>query len=817
MDYAFLKQKGIALLQELSGKVWTDYNAHDPGVTILEQLCYAITDIAYRIHFHIEDFIAPEAAGDAAGQLKHFFAPAEIYPVSPLTILDFRKLVLDTEGVLNCRIKALHARQAVKGGYRVLIDVEEKISGSAAKVAALRREVLHKLYRHRNLGEDFFEVTVLEAQALRIQARVEVGLVANPEEVLARIYHRLQHQVSPGVKFYSFQEMRHKKFSTDEIYEGPLLRNGFIPDQELAASNIPNKIYTVNLIEAITSIREVINIHHFSAATDRAPLPEKEYFIRKDKGKALKLVFDCEAPGIVLVHQNQEVKINPDRLKRRLRELQIKHTRKRPFYQQARQAAPAARPPMAFRYHSIQHHFPLNYGIGADGLPKSVGPLRQAQARQLKGYLLFFEQLLANYLAQLGGVKYLFALNQAPAKTYFTQYPADVPAIADLLNPQHQAAAARRPNQFIDVLARRFNLRWREFLASTGLEMPHKLEQITEDRSTYENRSNKLADHLLARFNEDFSDYAFFSKHFWKDKAAAITRDHKINFLKDYAGLGQDRSRGYNLADAGFDRSSNVSGLERLLGYKLGIRDVSRRPLAGNLRTRIGHTRGAQLLPDLFFRHLEQSRTQRAWAEQAVAFHALEPIRKEAIIRWGMHPANYDIHQDQQGRMRIRLYTDEDKAGAVDVLLAADPWHSREQAAQAIRDIAAFFTELNAASEGMHLVEHILLRPADTLQDTVDYYSFRITLALPSWPARFQDQAFKNLLYKTLVEVAPAHLFINVLWLDLGAMEAFERLFRQWLEWRATEAPGSSRLRAASDRLFQFILDHGPGIGAPPL
>ena len=48
LDFNGLKRKGLKLLQKLSGKAWTDYNLHDPGVTILEVLCYALTDLVYR-------------------------------------------------------------------------------------------------------------------------------------------------------------------------------------------------------------------------------------------------------------------------------------------------------------------------------------------------------------------------------------------------------------------------------------------------------------------------------------------------------------------------------------------------------------------------------------------------------------------------------------------------------------------------------------------------------------------------------------------------------------------------------------------------
>jgi hypothetical protein len=51
LDFDALRKAGIAMLQELCGEKWTDYNLHDPGVTILEQLCYGITDLAYRSEF----------------------------------------------------------------------------------------------------------------------------------------------------------------------------------------------------------------------------------------------------------------------------------------------------------------------------------------------------------------------------------------------------------------------------------------------------------------------------------------------------------------------------------------------------------------------------------------------------------------------------------------------------------------------------------------------------------------------------------------------------------------------------------------------
>ena len=57
LNYDFLREEGISLVQKYSGSKWTDYNYHDPGVTILEQLCYALTDLGYRANFRIEDLL----------------------------------------------------------------------------------------------------------------------------------------------------------------------------------------------------------------------------------------------------------------------------------------------------------------------------------------------------------------------------------------------------------------------------------------------------------------------------------------------------------------------------------------------------------------------------------------------------------------------------------------------------------------------------------------------------------------------------------------------------------------------------------------
>jgi uncharacterized protein YegP (UPF0339 family) len=102
-------------------------------------------------------------------------------------------------------------------------------------------------------------------------------------------------------------------------------------------------------------------------------------------------------------------------------------------------------------YSSIQHQFPVVYGLSkygvddklVDGLVLGSRKERHAQVHQLKAYLLFFEQLLANYLSQLAHVGDLFSLDEELRKSYFYQSlahhpprPTEPQKIADVLVQQ---------------------------------------------------------------------------------------------------------------------------------------------------------------------------------------------------------------------------------------------------------------------------------------------------------------------------------------------------------------------------------------------
>jgi hypothetical protein len=85
MNYDLLRKEGLDYLQKVVGKIWTDYNTHDPGLTILEELCYAITDLGYRTNLDIKDLLAVNENDDTAKDLNNFFTAREILTNAPFT------------------------------------------------------------------------------------------------------------------------------------------------------------------------------------------------------------------------------------------------------------------------------------------------------------------------------------------------------------------------------------------------------------------------------------------------------------------------------------------------------------------------------------------------------------------------------------------------------------------------------------------------------------------------------------------------------------------------------------------------------------
>ncbi|WP_312078180.1 hypothetical protein [Chryseobacterium sp.] len=122
-DFQFLLQTGREYIEKLGSKFWTDYNPHDPGITILEVLSYAVTELGYRADFNIQNLLTNK---DGLIDNKTFFTASEIYTNAPVTLNDYRKLLIDTENISNAWLIATK-KATDSNGYFLPNDSEGKL------------------------------------------------------------------------------------------------------------------------------------------------------------------------------------------------------------------------------------------------------------------------------------------------------------------------------------------------------------------------------------------------------------------------------------------------------------------------------------------------------------------------------------------------------------------------------------------------------------------------------------------------------------------------------------------------------------------
>lgn len=577
-DFASLRQEGLRQLERLAGPGWTDFNAHDPGITILEQVCYALTDLAYRNGHALPDLLA--GTDDSPG--ASIPTPAEILPTQPVTALDLRKVVIDVPGVKNAWIEVIDTpaasfdaqtrelRVAAPRGDRstaaslspnvsevsvrglLAVRIEKPDPFVFPDLGNIGAEVARRLHACRGLGQDFVAIEVLNQQSIRLGATIEVGDVDDAAALLAAIYQRIATTLSPPVAFHTLDDMLARGRRVDEIFEGPLLAHGFIDNDELAQAGRQRSLRISDLIQTVMSTPGVLAVKNiqFLVGDGDTLTPSKEWLRLIDADKTP--WFDIKRSRIVLEKNRLQV---DDGVKDSAIDL----------YRQAMRAAgpaltaaatrdlppPPGRDRQVARYHSVLELFPAVYGIGPAGLPDSATPERKALARQLKGYLMFYDQLLANQFAQLANVARLFSFHEDSTDSYFAQPVSDdgtlgLESLRKSAPDEHRARLQRLvedPSQSVDKAGAR--------------------------------RRNRFLDHLLARVGEQFRDYALMQAG--ADAAPGTTRDEQLArdkraFLRDCARSGRARGTAFNyLEPAGSD---NLSGLELVLRRKLGVHDA---------------------------------------------------------------------------------------------------------------------------------------------------------------------------------------------------------------------------------------------------
>lgn len=792
LDFDFLRKKGIEYIEALGSGLWTDYNAHDPGITTLEVLCYAITDLGARLSLPLENILAEE--NNPSFLNEQFLTAENALPIKPVTALDYRKLFIDIEGVKNAWLKK-HEKKVyanckenklsykpfeiqekykkefiLNGLYDVLVELDAldlEIFNTEAKqnkeIKRLKEEVRTVYHANRNLCEDIIGVDEVENHPVAVCAIVELKPEADEDKVQAQILYTIDEYLSPSLRFYSLKQMLAKGYATDEIFNGPLLNNGFIDTSELKKTELRKEVRLTDLIDLIQKIEGVdvirdITINNCDGKTET----KKIWNLCVPAGKKPKR---CDKSSFSYYKGFLPLNINKNAVEEYLQVIydEIEANILDIASQKKSLELPFGSYSDVGNYSTIQNDFPEVYGVSELGVKITATVADRAKVKQLKAYLLFFDQIFASYFAHLKNVKDIFSINGELDKSYFTQMVNNVKDLSELVSANYSSDENITDILFSDL----------------------------DDKIL---RRNKMLDHLLTRFAESFSEYAFLMKQLYGSNTDAAVIKTKERFLQNYGMMGCERPLSFNYyeqEDADLWDTGNVSAFQKRIALLSGNPNYFRRNFSDD-PLEIYEEIDTDGIIEYRFRF--RSKNKEILSSSSKHYHNLASLYKEIldVKNYGRFAENYEIKVNRAGKFYFNLTNPKisDTTNENHVIARKISSYTTQSAAEtAITKTVEFVNTLDF-NEGMYVIEHILLRP-DVTNDTapentflpictdncegcegIDPYSFRVSILLPGWTERYSNVDFRRFLEDLIQKELPAHILAKICW--IGYPKSFE-------------------------------------------
>ncbi|MZI92914.1 hypothetical protein F9817_06855 [Vibrio sp. CAIM 722] len=741
-SFEHLYQLGLTYIQQLSGQIWTDYNPHDPGMTILEQVCYAITDLIYRCEFSVTDYLCDER-GNIDYPAHGLALAQEILPAYPQQLADYEHWLLNKLPQLDNVWLRWNANTPSLGIYTINAQLNHFYALSQPNKTATngipdkRQSAINDIYREfhqvRALGEDLAAVQLTGQHPLTLHATFYINdEITNVTELVANIYHQVKLWLETTTKT-----------TTADVIKETLL--------------------------AEESIQR-IDAFQFIQYSDDAGQDTPAYITEIAPFSYLKLPDSSASLGIEIIQHQHPIEIDYSDLTIQIEQLQ--HQRRA---SQVTSTSLAALPKGHYvdfsQYESIQTLFPRNYHL-APGTPNRYDAQQQGQRYQLRGYLLLFDQFMANFCQDIEALDSLFSLSLEPQATY------------------HQHVL--QPDEFYNIDQH------------YPKEATTRLEQLRARFDNYPERKNRLFDYLLGLYSERFPDelHRQFNPYFSAQELERQLLKYKQAFLLNITTMTNQRSLGDNLFNA-----DHQGGYRQRLALLLGLYPHSTPTVTNNqslieaalnimpsdtyYQSDIGKDM-VILLPEDMTAYLQPltdniveeniSSSQRAYLRETLPLLSAQTLPEE-LLQYGIDNRRYRLLYDEQENDYQLLFCIDHHSSQEWLYIAHD--ESAEQLTQLCHQLQNWLIELNQISEGLYVVEPILLR---TQQDTarLSTYANRITIVMPSYTARFSQHKFREQAEQLIIANSPAHLLIQCQWLEFYAFSQFETLYSLWRDAKAS-------------------------------
>lgn len=389
--YAKFQDNALKDVQRIAGEVWTDYNVHDPGVTLLDVVNYALLEADYRLQFDLRDYLTLPDDGFVP-QRNLLFTPSAVFPVNPVTMTDYRKLFISAIDELS----DVRVVTRSEGIYDFILDIWPDTPEQRRK--RIIKEVYSLYHRHRNLCENLGSIRFLEYDMLYLNAGIEIDATADANRILAAVFLEVQEFLRAGVRFRRVDDLLAEGKAIDEILDGPEQKRMVIDEASMCTDGDE---YDLSLLyqklRALPGIRRVSTLSFRAGEqTLSGTLRRKSHF----HGYAL-FPFDSNGQNIVITRDDKLVYVIPEEVSHILYSLRT--SRYGAQNQTTDKAILDAHPKGDYR--DLFHHYPVENDF-PDNYKSYNDP-------QWKAYLSVFDSVLTKGLDELQELPHWMSPNDA--------------------------------------------------------------------------------------------------------------------------------------------------------------------------------------------------------------------------------------------------------------------------------------------------------------------------------------------------------------------------------------------------------------------
>ena len=774
--YTRLQQKTLDELQRLSGEVWTDYNTHDPGVTVADIANYALTEVDYKFGFSLQDYLT-DPKGHFYPEQYGLFLSEQVYPTTPVTTDDYRKIMLAEIPQLDNVDVVIHDK--AQGTYDIRLHLSPFFK-SSDDIAKRVRKLYHA---HRNICENLHEISFPQLTELDFHSELEINPGVDATSIVVQIYWNIIYYLSGSIRMEHQDKHFHSEIPMEEWMDG--INTNFrviIPKQK----ETEQELYSLlTQIEGVKSFKTCYLIKKNKKSLTKDGRIRNETVSDFRDGYCIFIPRYQNELNVKICIEGTEMSVNMERFIEELQALYFSEksnrlnqtSSKEKSADFSRSLLPVGTYRDIYTHTSIINDLPECYRIEMN---KESSPNRSTPG-SFEAYLQLYDWIIQRGLNEISSLKDLLSItSDSSVLTRMNIYSKGMPSVKKDFDPYARNVSGLKI-QYLDLLDHFY-----------GVD------------------SNPAWMKDLSYYGETDEDF--------------IRR--RMNFLCQVARVTHNRSKAWNIY--GERLVEAVPTIKVYISLLLGLNideDVS----IGNVlpshnlillgseeENKKSRDRLNSMLIDekmLDVANIESIPYELSDISVEVRLQKFQTIRHELMIfntnfisgglfRTGINITNYKTVVLDRKEYLLAFWNEEDRSW-----INLGRSNSKATLRSWANTLSSYLQEINQQCEAFYLVEHNLFIPVEP---------FKVSIVLPNWTARFNSSRFRDIFQQLVEELLPAHISCEFYWLDVSHMQYFEKSYQDWCK-ALSENYAQEELRSYQRAMMEVLSEYSEEVAADEL